>query len=174
MPSLIGVTDGTGVAIAANYLVVKQSPGAAYADKDGNIITASPLLTFNTPNLQMFKVTLTGCNLTATPTAPDSDWSRAIRALQVTSEIFAVFPPTLVANGAGESDDVSTFCFLAPDFNTNTGAAAVTGSVQSAIAQRGGGFSVVETALTDAVGGTAAVIRCMLVGAAVVDDVAPV
>ena len=167
MPSLVGFTDDAGITVAANYLVVKQSPGAAYADKDGNTIVASPLLTFNTPNLQMFKVTITAEDLTANPSAADSGWSRAIRALQVTSEIFAVFPPSV-------SEGTSTFCYLAPDFNTNAGAAGVTGSVQSAIAQRGGNFSIVEKALTDALGGTATVIRAMVVGGTVVDEVAPV
>jgi hypothetical protein len=173
MPSVIGSAVGgadAGVTVGANYLVVKQSPGAAYADKDGNVITSSPLLTFSTPNLQMFRVTITGEDLTATPTASDSGWSKAIRALQVTSEIFAVFPPEYdtITEGA------STFCYLAPDFNTNTGAASVTGSVQTAITERGGNFSVVEAALVAALGGTATVKRCMLVGAAIVDEVAPV
>ena len=170
MPSLVGFTDAAGITVAANYLKVQQSPGAAYADKDGNIITASPLLTFNTPSLQMFKVTITGEDLVTDAGVSNSSWSKAIRALQVTSEIFAVFPPEYdsITEGA------STFCYLAPDFNTNTGAAAVTGSVQSAITQRGGNFSVVEDALVAALGGTATVIRCMVVGAAVVDDVAPV
>jgi hypothetical protein len=118
----------------------------------------------------MFKVTITGEDLVTGAATANSSWSKAIRALQVTSEIFAVFPPEYdsITEGA------STFCYLAPDFNTNTGAASVTGSVQSAIAQRGGNFSVVETALTDALGGTATVIRCMVVGAAVVDETTPV
>ena len=167
MPSLIGVTaaDPLGL-VAANYLVVKQSPGAAYADRNGDIIESAPLLTFNTPNLQMFKVTVS-VDITATPGASNSAWSKAIRALQVTSEIFAVFPAAAVEGGY-------TFTYLAPDFNTNTGAASVTGSVQSAIAQRGGNFSVVESALVAALGGTAAVIRCMVVGDAVVDETTPV
>ena len=170
MPSLVGFTDDAGITVAANYLKVQQSPGADYADKDGNIITASPLLTFNTPNLQMFRVTVAGTDLTATPTAANSDWSQAIRALQVTSEIFAVFPPEYdtITEGA------STFCYLAPDFNTNAGAVSATGNAQTAIAERGGNFSVVEAAIVAALGGTATVKRCMLVGAAIVDEVAPV
>ena len=168
MPSLIGVTDGTGVAIAANYLVVKQSPGADY---DGlSASDSAPLLTFNTPNLRMYKVEVTGKNLTATPTAADSSWSRAIRGLQVTSELFAVFAPANTANGAGEGDDVSVFCFMAPDFNTNTGAAPVAGSAQSAIANSGGGFSILETAMADALGlssSAVVVTRVALTGTAV-------
>jgi hypothetical protein len=170
MPSVIGSAVGgadAGVTVGANYLVVKQSPGAAYADKDGNVITSSPLLTFSTPNLQMFRVTITGEDLTATPTASDSGWSRVIRALQVTSEIFAVFPPEYdtITEGA------STFCYLAPDFNTNAGSADVTGSVQSALTEQGGSFDIVEQAIEDAVGGNATVVRCMLVGAAIVNAV---
>lgn len=166
MPSLVGFTDDAGIKVAANYLVVKQSPGAFYADRNGDIIESAPLLTFNTPNLQMFKVTV-GVDLTTTPEASDSAWSRAIRALQVTSEIFAVFPAAADGNNF-------TFTYLAPDFNTNAGAAGVTGSAQSAITQRGGNFSVVEDALVAALGGTATVIRCMVVGTAVVNETTPV
>jgi len=152
MPSLIG-TD-----VAANYLVVKQSPGAALSGLDAS--GAYPLLTFNTPNLQMFKVVVTGEDLTATPAAANSSWSKVVRAVQVTSEVFAIFAPS-VAGGD------STFCFLAPDFNTNTGAASVAGSAQTAIAESGGGSSILETAITDAVGGTCAVTRVTLTGVSV-------
>ncbi len=150
MPSLIG-TD-----VAANYLRVLPSPGADLA----GVSNGAPLITFNTPNLRMFKVTITGEDLTATPTAPDSSWSKVIRAVQVTSEVFAIFAPEYdtITEGA------STFCFLAPDFNTNAGAASVTGSAQTAISESGGGFSVLETAIQDAVGGTATVSRVALVG----------
>lgn len=153
MPSLLG-TD-----VAANYLVVKQSPGAALAGLDSS--GSFPLLTFNTPNLRMFKVVVTGEDLTASPEAPNSSWSKVVRALQVTSEVFAVFAPAV-------SGGDSTFCFMAPDFNTNAGAASVTGSAQVAISEQGGGFSILETAITDAVGGTATVTRVSLVGDAVV------
>lgn len=169
MPSLIDseIAGSGGVKLTEHYLRVRQSPGAAYADKDGNVIVSAPLLTFNTPNLQMFKVVVTGEDLTANQGVSNSGWSKVVRALQVTSEVFAVFPPT-VAGGD------STFCFLAPDFNTNTGAASVAGSVQTAVTERGGNFSILERAITDAVGGTATVIRCMLVGGAIVDETAPV
>jgi hypothetical protein len=120
-------------------------------------------MTFNTPNLQMFKVTITGEDLTATPTAADSSWSKVIRAIQVTSEVFAVFAPEYdtITEGA------STFCYLAPDFNTNTGAASVAGSAQVAISESGGGFTVVEAAIQDAVGGVATVSRVALTGVTV-------
>jgi hypothetical protein len=144
MPSLIG-TD-----VAANYLRVLQSPGAALAGLSAG--DSAPLLTFNTPNLRMFRVQVTGKNLTATPESADSSWSKTVRGLQVTSELFAVFAPANTANGAGEADDVSVFCYLAPDFNTNAGAASVTGSVQTAIAESGGTFTVVEQAIADALG----------------------
>ena len=153
MPSLIG-TD-----VAANYLRVLPSPGAALA----GVTNGAPLMTFNTPNLQMFKVTITGEDLTATPTAADSSWSKVIRAIQVTSEVFAVFAPEYdtITEGA------STFCYLAPDFNTNTGAASVAGSAQVAISESGGGFTVVEAAIQDAVGGVATVSRVALTGVTV-------
>lgn len=155
MPSLIG-TD-----VAANYLVVKQSPGAALSGLDAS--GAYPLLTFNTPNLRLFKVTITGEDLTASPAAANSGWSKVVRAVQVTSEVFAIFSPEYdtITEGA------STFCFLAPDFNTNAGNTSVTGSVQTAISEEGGGFSILETAIQDAVGGTATVTRATLTGVTV-------
>ena len=150
MPSLIG-TD-----VAANYLRVLPSPGAALT----GVANGAPLLTFNTPNLQMFRVVVTGEDLTATPEAANSSWSKVIRAVQVTSEVFAIFAPAV-------SEGDSTFCFLAPDFNTNAGAASVAGSAQIAISETGGGFSVLETAITDAVGGTCTVTRVALTGTTV-------
>jgi hypothetical protein len=150
MPSLIG-TD-----VAANYLRVLPSPGAALT----GVANGAPLMTFNTPNLQMFRVVVTGEDLTVTPEAANSSWSKVIRAVQVTSEVFAIFAPS-VAGGD------STFCFLAPDFNTNTGAASVTGSAQTAIAENGGGSSILEAAIVDAVGGTATVTRVALTGVSV-------
>ena len=150
MPSLIG-TD-----VAANYLRVLPSPGAALT----GVANGAPLLTFNTPNLQMFRVVVTGEDLTATPEAANSSWSKVIRAVQVTSEVFAIFAPAV-------SEGDSTFCFLAPDFNTNTGAASVAGSAQTAIAESGGGSSILEAAIVDAVGGTATVTRVALTGVSV-------
>jgi hypothetical protein len=146
MPTLIG-TD-----VAANYLVIKQSPGAALSGLDAS--GAYPLLTFSTPNLRLFKVVITGEDLTATPAAANSSWSKVVRAVQVTSEVFAIFAPSVT-----EGD--STFCFLAPDFNTNPGTTtgdAVTGTQT---------FSILETAITDAVGGSCTVTRASLVGVAV-------
>lgn len=160
MPSLIG-TD-----VAANYLRVLPSPGAALA----GVTAGAPLMTFNTPNLRMFKVEVTGKNLTSTPEAADSSWSKTVRGLQVTSELFAVFAPANTANGAGEADDVSVFCFLAPDFNTNTGDVSVKGDVQLAISETGGNFSIVEKAIADALGLAAnavVVTRVALTGTAV-------
>lgn len=167
MPSLLGTTQG-GIDIAANYLKAVQSPGAALAGLSAS--DTAPLLTFSTPNLRMFRVQVTGKNLTSSPAAADSSWSRAIRALQVTSELFAVFAPANTANGAGEEDDVSVFCFMAPDFNTNAGAASVAGSAQTAISETGGGFSIVETAIADALGlssSAVAVSRVALTGTTV-------
>ena len=148
MPSLLG-TD-----VAANYLRVLPSPGAALA----GVTAGAPLMTFNTPNLRMFRVVVGGAapDLTVGPTLADSSWSKVIRAVQVTSEVFAIFSPT-----------ATTFCFLAPDFNTNAGAATPTGSAQAAIAAEGGDFSVLEAAIVDAIGGTAVVTRVALTGTTV-------
>jgi hypothetical protein len=149
MPSLIGTTSG-GVSVAANYLRVLPSPGAALT----GVANGAPLMTFNTPNLQLFSVAVTGEDLTATPEAANSSWSKVIRAIQVTSEVFAVFAPefdTITEGG-------STFCYLAPDFNTNPGATtgdAVTGTTT---------YSIVEQAIVDAVGGTCVVNKVALTG----------
>ncbi len=131
MPSLIG-TD-----VAANYLVVKQSPGAALAGLNGN--SDAPLLTFSTPNLRAFKVTVTGVNLDTNSEVANSNWSKTIRALQVTSELFAVFAPS--------NADPSVFVFMAPDFNTNAGAPTTASDPLSAPT-----FSVVEAAIAAALG----------------------
>jgi hypothetical protein len=146
MPSLIGTTSG-GVSVAANYLRVLPSPGAALT----GVANGAPLLTFNTPNLQMFSVVVTSEDLTASPEAADSSWSKVIRAIQVTSEVFAVFAPAV-------SEGTSTFCYLAPDFNTNPGTTtgdAVTGTKN---------YSIVEAAIVDAVGGTCTVSKVALTG----------
>lgn len=169
MPSLIDteIAGSGGVKLTEHFLRVRQSPGAAYANKDGTVITSAPLLTFNTPNLQMFRVTVGGTapNLTVGADVSNSAWSKVIRAIQVTSEVFAVFAP-----------DATEFCFMAPDFNTNTGDTTARGDLQAAVAQRGGNFSIVEKAIADALGAgaTATVIRAMVVGGTVVDETAPV
>lgn len=137
MPSLIGTTSG-GVSIAANYLKAVQSPGAALDGLNGT--ATSPLLTFSTPNLRGYKVVITGVDITVTPEAADSDYSRVVRALQVTSELFAVFAPS-VAGGN------STIVYMAPDFNTNPGATTgdpVTGTET---------FSILEAAISGALAG---------------------
>lgn len=150
MPSLLG-TD-----VAANYLVVKQSPGASLAGV--NAEGDAPLLTFSTPNLRLFRVVAEDVDLAANSELANSNWSKAIRALQVTSELFAVFAPAV-------SGGDSTFVFMAPDFNTNAGAASVTGSAQVAISEEGGSFSVLEQAMIDATGATAVTVtRVSLTG----------
>jgi len=143
MPSLIGTTSG-GVSIAANYLKAVQSPGAAYDGLNGT--ATSPLLTFSTPNLRGYKVVITGVDITATPEAANSDYSKVVRALQVTSELFAVFAPSV--SGGGDS----TIVYMAPDFNTNPGATTndpVTGTET---------FSILESAISVALGGATVVV----------------
>jgi hypothetical protein len=143
MPSLIGTTSG-GVSIAANYLKAVQSPGAALDGLNGT--ATSPLLTFSTPNLRGYKVVITGVDITATPEAANSDYSKVVRALQVTSELFAVFAPSV--SGGGDS----TIVYMAPDFNTNPGATTgdpVTGTET---------FSILESAISVALGGATVVV----------------
>jgi len=71
MPDISSVVVGS-TTVGANYLKAVQSPGAALGG-----LTASdtvPLLTFSTPNLRLFRVSLAGVDLTATPgcyMAPD-------------------------------------------------------------------------------------------------------
>lgn len=144
MPSLIDaeIAGSGGVKLTEHYLRVRQSPGADLAGLNGE--KDAPLLTFSTPNLRLFRVTVTGANLATDSQLANSAWSKAVRALQVTSELFAVFAPS--------DADPSIFMFMAPDFNTNAGAASVAGSVQTAISESGGGFSILETAMADALG----------------------
>ncbi len=162
MPSLIGTTSG-GVSIAANYLKAVQSPGAALEGLSAN--DTVPLLTFSTPNLRLYKVSLAGVDLTASPAAANSAWSKAVRALQVTSELFAVFAPDYDVTTEG----ASTFCFMAPAFNTNEGdVVSSTGNKHiDAVTEAQRQFSTVEAALNDATGGTATVTRVALTGVAV-------
>ena len=140
MPSLIGTTSG-GVSIAANYLKAVQSPGAAYDGLNGT--ATSPLLTFSTPNLRGYKVVIVGVDITATPEAADSNYSRVVRALQVTSELFAVFAPAV--SGGGDS----TIVYMAPDFNTNPGAMGGTGDPVTGTET----FSILEAAISGALAG---------------------
>lgn len=158
MPSLIGQTSG-GVSIAANYLKAVQSPGAALAGLSA--ADTVPLLTFNTPNLRMFKVVVNGVDLTSSPEAANSNWSKTVRALQVTSELFAVFAPA-VAGGN------STFCYMAPDFNTNPGA-TTNGSIHAnAVDTTNHTFSIVEAAIVDATAASSVVVtRAALAGTSV-------
>ena len=162
MPSLIGadIAGSGGVKLTEHYLRVRQSPGADLAGLNGE--KDAPLLTFSTPNLRLFRVTVTGVNLATDSELANSNWSKAVRALQVTSELFAVFAPS--------DADPSVFMFMAPDFNTNAGAASVAGSAQVAISETGGTFSVLETAMADALGLAAsavAVARVSITGTTV-------
>jgi hypothetical protein len=155
MPSVISATaGGTGATVGANYLRTLQSPGA---DLAGLVASGSaPLLTFSTPNLRMFKVVVNGVDLTATPAASDSAWSKTVRGLQVTSELFAVFAPAVDGGN-------STFCYMAPDFNTNAGDVEVSnvkkpGDAQAAVTEANRTFSIVETAIKDATGASSVVV----------------
>jgi hypothetical protein len=119
----------------------------------------------------MFKVSIAGEDIVTGANLSNSSWSKVVRALQVTSEVFAIFAPDFDVTTEG----ASTFCFMAPDFNTNAGNAPVTGSVQSAITAEGGGFSILEQAIADAlteqgdvvVVGDVTVSRVALTGVAV-------
>ena len=72
MPSLIGTT------VAANYLKAE-----------------APFTRFGTPELVVIKVVQTGVDVT--PTVANSLFSKSVRALQQTAEVYGVFAP--VADG---------------------------------------------------------------------------
>jgi hypothetical protein len=135
MPDISNVVVGA-TTVGANYLKVLQSPGAALNGLNGN--SDAPLLTFSTPNLRAFKVTVTGINLDTNSELANSNWSKAVRALQVTSELFAVFAPS--------NADPSIFVYMAPDFNTNAGPATNSNPLSTPL------FTTVETAIADALG----------------------
>jgi hypothetical protein len=75
MPSLIGADAGSGVNVAANYLK-----------------STSPFTQFGTRELQIINVAQTGIN--TTPSNANSLFSKTVRALQQTAEIYAVGTPT--------------------------------------------------------------------------------
>jgi hypothetical protein len=72
MPSLIGEDAGSGVNVAANYLV-----------------TANPTTQFGTRELSFLKVTKTGFFTTAGATTANSNFSKVVRAIQQTAELYA-------------------------------------------------------------------------------------
>jgi hypothetical protein len=74
MPSLIGADAGSGVNVAANYLK-----------------STAPFTQFSTRQLQIISVTQTGIH-TSYANA-DSLFSKTVRALQQTAEIYAVGTP---------------------------------------------------------------------------------
>jgi hypothetical protein len=79
MPSLIGTT------VTANYL------------------KASPSTQFGTRQLSVINIAFTGAD--TTPTIANSLFSQAVRALQQTAEVWAVFTPTTGAFNAIISTD---------------------------------------------------------------------
>jgi hypothetical protein len=74
MPSLIGADAGSGVNVAANYLK-----------------STAPFTRFSTRQLQIISVTQTGIHTTYANA--DSLFSKTVRALQQTAEIYAVGTP---------------------------------------------------------------------------------
>ena len=74
MPSLIGADAGSGVNVAANYLK-----------------STAPFTQFSTRQLQIISVTQTGIHTTYANA--DSLFSKTVRALQQTAEIYAVGTP---------------------------------------------------------------------------------
>ena len=95
MPSLIGDN------VAANYL------------------KASPSTQFGTRQLSVISISFTGAD--TTPTIANSLFSQAVRALQQTAEVWAVFTPTSGAFNAIISTDSQWDGTGAPAANTPAG-----------------------------------------------------
>jgi hypothetical protein len=75
MPSVIGTDPSSGVNVAANYL--KTQPSTRFGTRD----------------LAVVVITVYDYTLGDGPSASDSDFSRAIRAIQTIGEIYAVGAP---------------------------------------------------------------------------------
>jgi hypothetical protein len=111
MPSLIGTT------VAANYLKAE-----------------SPFTRFGTPELVVIKVVQTGVD--ATPSAANSLFSKSVRALQQTAEVYGVFAP--VADG----DNDYYHAIIVANTQTNGDTKPAGGLVDT-----GSGWGILETAI---------------------------
>lgn len=113
MPSLVGTS------VAANYL------------------KAAPSTRFSTRELSIVKIVITDVDLT--PTASNSNFSKAVRALQQTAEVYAIGKP--VADGAND--------YFQAIIATDTQWDGVAGAQQGGAAGNGS-FDKLEAAFTAA------------------------
>lgn len=129
MPSVIGTDSLSGINVAANYL--KAAPSTQFGTRQLSVIT----LTVDTASL-------TNGGDPDEYLASDSNYSKVVRALQQTAEVWAVFTP--LENG-GSSDSFNAIISTDSQFTGNT---AHQGAVNGGGVDTPGGYGVLETALT--------------------------
>lgn len=103
MPSLIGADAGSGVNVAANYLAMPAQH--TYGTGFGNLYS-----NFGTRNFRFVKVVLSGGtvpDLSATYTAANSLFSKAVRALSNSAEVYFLGVPSATAFVAAIADDTA-------------------------------------------------------------------
>jgi hypothetical protein len=122
MPSLVGTT------VAANYL------------------KAAPSSQFGTRHLEVIKVTI--ANVDTNYATADSLFSKSVRALQQTAEVYAVFTP--VADG-GDNDYFNAIIATDTQWDGDAAAQGITGGIAG-----NGGYGVLETAIAAGNGGVSA------------------
>ena len=132
MPSVIGTDAGSGINVAANYLVAK------------------PSTQFGTRQLSVLTITKEG--LTAGEGAADSLYSKIIRALQQTAEVWAVFAPV---ENSTDPDSFNVIISADSQWTGDTAAQGTTGGNPSGMVY---GYGVLEAALNAGSGTTGIVV----------------
>lgn len=131
MPSVIGTDSLSGVNVAANYL------------------KAAPSTQFGTRQLSVLTITKEGLTAGGSEElAADSLYSKIVRALQQTAEVWAIFEP--VENG-GSADSFNVIISADSQF---TGDSAHQGAVNGGGIDNEGGYGVLEAALNAGSGQT--------------------
>ena len=133
MPSQIG-NGGNVVDIAANYLVAK------------------PSTQFGTRQLSVLTITKEGVGSVEDYLASDSLYSKIIRALQQTAEVWAVFTPL------ENSSSADSFNVIISADSQFTGDTELHGAVNEGDIDTAGGYGVLETALNKGAGTTGIVV----------------
>ena len=101
-----------------------------------NYLKADPSTQFGTRQLSVINIAFTGAD--TTPTISNSLYSQAVRALQQTAEVWAIFTPV-----DGSPDSFNVIISTDSQFDGNT---AHQGAVNGAYANAGG-YGVLETAI---------------------------
>jgi len=128
MPSVIGTDSGSGVNVAANYL--KTLPSTQFGTRQISVI-----------NIAIADVFVNHANA-------DSLFSKSVRALQQTAEVWAVFTPV----------DAGTDSFNAVIATHTQWAGDSAGGQQGNIGVDGTGYGILETAIAAGNGGVAATV----------------